>query len=1131
MARLTEFDRAVLAVLISGGGWNAATRSRLVGVASAYGVSVQGLIKVVTGLSEYARSGGPRLEVAQITAGAPLMPAPSAAAAAGGGTEQFEWVERFAPELRDDSPASTFKLSILFGLLTVLVGVLAARVLFGPGTTPQAPEEPPAPRAVVERRPVPSPVIVAEEVPVVPPRAATFAEQPTFRGQSLTAECATAADRCPDLVPELQAIARRVTVADTPSDAVYRAWHDTLDTISRGWVLTDDHLLDELARGIFEGLYAASDKPSVTDRMLESLAPPKGRSLEPVDIWRGAWMAGTLAEISQSPGLPPAVVDRARIQLDLALEADAGEASDFTSSATVWLRRAAQELVTELELADHGYDQWEFWIAAQRRLGHGPRHDAAMLDAVDLVLATSTDLARPRPTVNVLGRLLQLVDFDSAVTRARILGLISEHERVEARDLWVVTSLLAAYGPSWFGEDLIVPETADWAFRRRMLDRLEGHWPVPTSPGAADMAQVQGIPVDPGLASRWLALFEREDEAPIAGDLDRQLDQLVTTAWLNEIALRLSIGDADTAAAHLNRLEQGALDALSVELSAPRGRITTAGGGAGRDRPGEAIGSDGDWAVAWEQARRNVEERIKLLQRLQGTAGTDLGPIDAAMFVRVAYRETPPELRLLAQDILVQQFARGPNVAIELLDQFAQAPPNQTTSEMIRRLTGRLLPSSRAESWRRETRLALVQHNLDLRNSPAFAIDERMENVLDAYNGRRACLDAEWASASLTMPHRAAAALAESWWDRAALAGHVARADEHSVPGSPVELERRRATRLRVADGPLQQFVAAQLSVLDLMAFEAAAAQPVLGGQIRGLLDESARRRSEAGHVLAQAIEAERAMGRLWKLQIAVRPDSGAARLAPRSWRLGVLAAGFAFVQDAAAAWQVRLEALSPSDPLAYFELAEEIADASADESSRGLARRLFALAGVLDPQRLGRSACLALADLETRELDKRRLLSLAALLDERGGGAVSAEAAEGWSDFDMAAALAVGEAISFYRKGNGTRALARLRTPGAVELIDGYENVFRGGAVRFMEDCRLYKSGRSPVVTGTDLVRQLRFEAALLAGGNRTWSGELLMSRGRPLVEVDPDHLDESLAVNASKPCWREGQWVKCGR
>ncbi len=232
--------------------------------------------------------------------------------------------------------------------------------------------------------------------------------------------------------------------------------------------------------------------------------------------------------------------------------------------------------------------------------------------------------------------------------------------------------------------------------------------------------------------------------------------------------------------------------------------------------------------------------------------------------------------------------------------------------------------------------------------------------------------------------------------------------------------------------------------------------------------------------------------------------------------------------QPSTTPWETRLESLDPGDPLGYFELAEEVADEADDDTGRGLARHLFALAASLDPPRLGRSVCLALADLETEDLAKRRLLALASLLDERVGRS-SREQVGGAPPYETSAALAVADALAYYRAGRGGRALARLRTPGAMDVLEAYGTVFRGGATRFVEDCQLYRAHRKPPVSESDLLRMLRFEAALLAGDNRTWSGDLLLAGGRPLIEVDPNRLQESLGVDVTRPCYRDGQWQHC--
>ncbi len=246
VVRLTEFDRHVLAVLIGCGGWNAVSRMRLVLLAASYGVSVQGLLKVMTGLSSYARSGGPRLGVAEITAG--LDGPAQLTATAADQTQAREWIDRLAPELREQASRSTLKLAILFGLLTIFCGTVAWRVLF---------ETVPAPPAVVDAPPRPQVVAPATAgTPHVQPlaptrqRPASFPAAPTFQGQALTAEAAAAADECPQLVGEIELIGRKISIADEPSEAVYRGWAVSLETAATGWVLVDQRLLEHIGDAI-----------------------------------------------------------------------------------------------------------------------------------------------------------------------------------------------------------------------------------------------------------------------------------------------------------------------------------------------------------------------------------------------------------------------------------------------------------------------------------------------------------------------------------------------------------------------------------------------------------------------------------------------------------------------------------------------------------------------------------------------------------------------------------------------------------------------------------------------------------------------------------------------------------------
>lgn len=225
--------------------------------------------------------------------------------------------------------------------------------------------------------------------------------------------------------------------------------------------------------------------------------------------------------------------------------------------------------------------------------------------------------------------------------------------------------------------------------------------------------------------------------------------------------------------------------------------------------------------------------------------------------------------------------------------------------------------------------------------------------------------------------------------------------------------------------------------------------------------------------------------------------------------------------------WTERLESLHPGDPMAYFDLGEEVADLAQTEKEHELAGRLFALAGLLDTPRLGRSACLALANIESEIHIKRRLLAMASLLGSAGSrpGLFSRVYEDG---FNETIALKVTDAFSFYRRGLGARALRQLRKPGVDDMLESLDHLLRGGSARFREDCRLYNGRAKPMLTEFHLVKMLTVEKAILSGPERSWSSELLLSRGRPLIEIESDRLDQVLGVDPSRCVYRGGRWVE---
>ena len=859
---LTSFDRQVMAVLVGCGGWNITSRSKLVALAEAHGLTVQGLVTVVTGLSEYAKSGGPGLGVAALTSGAARVPYLPAAPTSP--PQPRAHPDAGASSLPEDDPAwSRIKLSALFGVVTLVVGILVLRfALSGPAKPSSAGTD----DAAVTSSPASSDPSSSDTSQPPPPKSASprlaeFNPLPTFRGDSLPVAAVDAAVECADLPDQLDLLARRITVADEPSQAVYRHFNVIIETVAAGWILIDDATRDALVRAIFEVLYAAGDSPSVTDRLLATMSVSAGAPNDPVEIWRGMWMVSMLQRITVRTDLSPAVIQRARAQLDVALDRAVIDSTDARAAASAWLDRIAIALVDVMEYQVVIYDLWECWLGAQRYLGVDERYNVSLMRAVDAIMAGSTDLSQSGPSVNVLGRLLRAANFQSSpAVREQVRSLLADQQRIEADDLWVLTSLLAQYDSvSWFSEDLVLPYDADWMFRRRMADRIMDRWPQAASTAAALDNLPRGLAVDARLGFRWVAVVQQVLDRPLGSHPQRLMDELLMAGWLNEAALRLVADELVMARDLIER----------VETSVHSDTIPTRrGGSSGSVGPGQPIGDDAVWTVAYEEAGSNLTDRLRWLDALRRSAGTDLGPIDAEQFVAVVYRGSPRELRDLAGSILVERFQTGPNVALQMLDQFADAPASSSLPDTIGRLTGRLLPTQRAESWLAEARLALVEHVLSLRRGGDSPIEIRSQLLTESYLNREAALRGQLRpTLRARSSQQAAQRLAEAYRDRA-----IAVIVSDPVPGDLPALTRRDATRRRLAEGPIQRFVAAQLAVLDLLAYITTAEQPDQALAGRELLTAAAQRRARLGHVLAQSADVERTILAFWRVRIAIAP-------------------------------------------------------------------------------------------------------------------------------------------------------------------------------------------------------------------------------------------------------------------
>ncbi len=260
-----------------------------------------------------------------------------------------------------------------------------------------------------------------------------------------------------------------------------------------------------------------------------------------------------------------------------------------------------------------------------------------------------------------------------------------------------------------------------------------------------------------------------------------------------------------------------------------------------------------------------------------------------------------------------------------------------------------------------------------------------------------------------------------------------------------------------------------------------------------------------------------------------------------------------------------RLALLSPDRPGDYFRLAEEVAEtgsAAADATQLDLAKTLYVLAFELDrrsghPGALAASAAIGLAGIERLDRDRRWLAAVAGAIDRRyalpdwtiaAGGSISDEQA-----YDAASVLGLA------RSGDGREARKRLDRPGVSDTLKRYERMIgtsgETGAlsrldkymsawpcpecnnervVRKMGEhgpelrlCPTCHGNPGPDLSEEELIGQLRFEAALLNGIQRSWAAQVIVDQAAPLRDPDPDELAATYRVDATRAYWRNGAWT----
>lgn len=593
------------------------------------------------------------------------------------------------------------------------------------------------------------------------------------------------------------------------------------------------------------------ETPSAAHDLIDGLGPlDPTRSMDGATIRRGAWNAAVLAEVSRRATLATTVRDRLIERFDrLPLPARSGwtAPSAFEETAARWLAAAARELAGT-SLDESALSAWSAWFEATDSLDPVSLRERADLEAVRAVVRSwrSGDEQGFRPLL--LAALLDRLDPadlpDPAMVREAIEPFLAPGRGIDdaSAAAWVLSSLLARQ-PA-FATLPIAPIDASDAERGAWLEAIGEAWPAP---------RPRRLRADPELVARTQDLLTAVRQRPRRGEL-ALLEGLVAAGRLHEAAMLARFD---------RRRSRELLDATEASLRRNESAV---------DPPasaGQATGTDGRFAEALTRALNDREARMALVRSLRSGREGDLGPQDAKAFARAVLKDAR-EVRHAASAVLLENFSRGPNVLVALLDLSPGLERDELLRRTVSRLSGRDLPAEDDPELPRAVRAALAEQALSTMPSEA----RRLEAVAASYASTLlARAAAERTIDALSRGEIEPVAFAERLRIEASPSSQRPTSDpieaasrlrelarwstSPSVDAVEAErLDRRLDLRRSLAAGPSQRLVAELSGLAEWNALAASAARPQ-DSAIEAMLAATEKRRGGAGSSLEQALELE----------------------------------------------------------------------------------------------------------------------------------------------------------------------------------------------------------------------------------------------------------------------------------
>jgi hypothetical protein len=877
--RLRAIQAQVAAIIRASGGWNARARARLAFYAATKRVDPRRITQAVQLVAGLGKAGGATTPAARpasnASPGAPAVAAAPAAAAAPAKPAALAAPTASTAPTAPAAPAvHSGSLSAVLSAAALTLGVAIAAVLVWlamdlaarppappPSLADQArlepqPEDPPSsgdarPESRGETRtevrsnatpgtgPAPgttpgSRTLAPERVRAggrtVPVPPAVFPRSPVLQGDLSSQESRSALETLSSGEGALlRAVARASSVDTNEAEEQRRMVEALLDA----WPLIERHraqaLLDAFARAVPR--WPIEVRTQLEDSCNTALnAPP-----ESLDAWWRAAGAAGLRSLLQGASSD-------------------GPSASFGMGALDWLGARTDQLAALPARGDPArtadlYDGWVAAASAALQLeatdGLAAWYDSAVLRAVEALLRTGAALDRPGTPAEALGTLLDAVPW---------AGSRSQRDRVaEAWKAWMadpkmpsaalhgLTSVLAARRPgAWWDPWMVVDARATPAERAEasdvMVRALRGVGP------ADEPARAVRLPgVDPALIARWKrvrdALAAKPEPVGDAHRIARAAEWMALVETARHIE-RGRLSDADARLAQLENTDGLAPDEADRWKDGP---------------PSLEVRVPARDGLLEAELRnpRALADRLDALRALRTRPIHDLGPKDAEVLAREALASSSPQMRSVAQGVIVDVLGQGPRIVAALLAEVNAAVSVSELAQLAGSLSGQPVPRGSDAAVRAASALLLADRLSSLVPSDRHAINASARELALAAASAARALGAEVPAGAT--PESAMRAWADA---RTAEARRVA-------PRDTLDQARARADAHSDREGLPQRFVRAQTLLLEVDAAIAAAHFPRQRTEIAAVVEGARGARSAAGDVMDQMDINARALAEL----------------------------------------------------------------------------------------------------------------------------------------------------------------------------------------------------------------------------------------------------------------------------